>query len=574
MRASKPRIWVALLVLVIIGSSAPAATAAWRSMMRTSELNSDEYLAANGRWELMEYNSPVRAVHAAVLPSGKVWLAAGSGNNTFDFNAGTYKTVVWNPADGTFKDVNTPWDLFCAGQSYLADGNILIGGGTSGYEDLERNRPYKGLNDAFIFNTQTEEYERVGSMNAARWYPTLITLGNGNVLAAGGLDHNGHQVRGEPTIEVYDATRQEWYLRDDLKQNFSTYPHLTQMADGRLFYSGADAGFRGNDEEGSAIWSLDVTNDYVPVPGLVDPEAREYPVNVLMPPAQRQRMVIAGGGPPGGEPLDPSTASSMTTDLTLAQPTWQAGPDLPIAKRYINSTIMPDWKIFASGGSELYRTEDVIESHIYDPGENTFTEVATPEVGRNYHSNTLLLPDGSIASVGSNPLKDNFFEMRIERYYPPYFFQGTRPDIVAGPDQAVYDDVIQVQATSEAPIERFGLIRASSTTHQLNTDQRLVNAPFHDDGNGSYTLRIDENPNVAPPGPYMLFALDEQDRPSQAHWITIGHEGGRIATQPGSTLADGSRPFDPAFPPPGMTPAEIEQATAADVAEPAAVAQQ
>lgn len=559
MRKPKPRIWVLILVLAVIGSNAPVATAAIRRMLHTNEIHSQEYMAKHGRWDVMEYKSPVRAVHAAVLPDGNVWLAAGSGNNAFDFSAGTYKTSVWNPKDGTFQEVNTPWDLFCAGHAYMTDGNILVAGGTAGYEDLERNIPFKGLPDTFVFNTKDYTYTRVDSMRDGRWYPTLTTMGNGNIMAVAGLDSNGKEVKG--TVEVYDPARKQWFPRDDIKQWFPTYPQFSLMANGNIFYSGQGAGYA-FDEHRPAVWAPTRGNTYLDVANLPDKDVRDYGGTVLLPPAQRQRVMTMGGGTPGGGANDPSTASTAIADLTLQNPRWSPGPDLPTAKRYVNTTILPDWTVFVNGGSRFYRDGDILEAHVYDPEENVFREMAEPTVGRNYHSNSLLLPDGSVASVGSNPLKDNFFEMRIEVYKPPYFFQGTRPKITAGPAEASYGDVIQVEATTEAPIKSFALIRASTTTHQLNTDQRLVNVPFEDNGDGTYSLRIEDDPNVAVPGPYMLFALDDQGRPSEAHWVNVGHEGGLPTTVPGSTLVDGTRPFDPLYPPPGMTPEEIAEATA------------
>ena len=63
-------------------------------------------------------------------------------------------------------------------------------------------------------------------------------------------------------------------------------------------------------------------------------------------------------------------------------------------------------------------------------------------MGRDYHSEALLLPDGRVITLGSDPLyadaqntNPGTFEKRIEIYSPPYLFQGDRPEIASGPVQ-------------------------------------------------------------------------------------------------------------------------------------------
>jgi hypothetical protein len=46
----------------------------------------DPVAAKQGKWTLLKYGSEVLAVHAALLPTGKVLFSAGSGNSTARFN--------------------------------------------------------------------------------------------------------------------------------------------------------------------------------------------------------------------------------------------------------------------------------------------------------------------------------------------------------------------------------------------------------------------------------------------------------------------------------------------------------
>src|SRR6476469_3570094 len=81
-----------------------------------------------GTWQTNATPAPVRAIHVAVLPTGKVLLVAGSGNNGAAFSAGQFETSIWDPASNTFTSVDTPWDAFCAGHAQLADGRLLVAG--------------------------------------------------------------------------------------------------------------------------------------------------------------------------------------------------------------------------------------------------------------------------------------------------------------------------------------------------------------------------------------------------------------------------------------------------------------
>ena len=89
----------------------------------------------------------VNAIHAALLRTGKVLIVAGSGNDRKQFNAGTFKTLLWDPDTDKFKLIHTPSDMFCAGHVFLPDGKLLIAGGTRRYEKLEAGRHARGGRD-------------------------------------------------------------------------------------------------------------------------------------------------------------------------------------------------------------------------------------------------------------------------------------------------------------------------------------------------------------------------------------------------------------------------------------------
>jgi hypothetical protein len=65
------------------------------------------------------------------------------------------------------------------------------------------------------------------------------------------------------------------------------------------------------------------------------------------------------------------------------------------------------------------------------------------------------------------------------------------------------------------------LIKPAAVTHQSDPNQRYVDLPITPDG-GSVLLNLTTNPNIAPPGWYMLFVTNAAGVPSTAKWVHVG----------------------------------------------------
>jgi len=386
---------------------------------------------------------------------------------------------------------------------------------------------FQGIRSAYEFNPDTELYERVPDMAYARWYPTLTGLGDGKVVTVSGLDDTGQILTGNDN-ELYDPATQGWAKAPD--RYFPTYPSLFLTASGKLFYSGSNAGY-GPADKGRVpgLWDLR-DNSFQAVGGLRDADQLETSSSVLLPPAQAQKVMVLGGGGVGESPA--STARTGIADLTKAQPGFAPGPDLPAGgTRYLNSVILPDDTVFTTGGSRDYRGKhlsDLLKAQTYHPDTNSFTVAAEPTVGRDYHSEALLLPDGRVVVLGSNPLfadkadtEPATFEQRIEIYTPPYLFRGDRPELTAAPGRAALGSVITVATPHPAAIANAKLIRPSSVTHATDVEQRSVALDITARTAGGLALTLPTNPNLLPPGWYMLFATDHNGTPSVARWIQV-----------------------------------------------------
>ncbi|MFI9200117.1 galactose oxidase-like domain-containing protein [Streptomyces sp. NPDC053048] len=129
----------AAVVVALAGMNGPAIWGYAADQYHDYKINQFEYKEKNGHWDVVDVPKEYRinTIHAALLHTGKVLLIAGSGNNAANFKAKSFRTVLWDPRKDTYKDIPTPKDLFCAGHTQLADGKLLVAGGTQRYEKLE-----------------------------------------------------------------------------------------------------------------------------------------------------------------------------------------------------------------------------------------------------------------------------------------------------------------------------------------------------------------------------------------------------------------------------------------------------
>ena len=71
-------------------------------------------------------------------------------------------------------------------------------------------------------------------------------------------------------------------------------------------------------------------------------------------------------------------------------------------------------------------------------------------------------------------------------------------------------------------IQSVALIAPSTVTHSVNTTQRYVGLDFEVIGGGVLQVTGPLTGNHAPPGYYMLFAVNQAGVPSIADWVQVG----------------------------------------------------
>ncbi|MEU3887486.1 galactose oxidase-like domain-containing protein [Streptomyces sp. NPDC029041] len=485
---------------------------------------------ANGKWDVLPTRNPVRSMHSVVLNNGKVLLIAGSGNDESMFKAGTFTSAVYDPQKGTYKVIPTPKDMFCAGHVQLQDGRVLVMSGNQAYP-VPGGHGYEGYKDSYVFDPKTETYTKTNDMNDGHWYPSATILGNGDVISFGGLREDS---TGSVTAELFSEAEQRWQPLWKVNQTWSywgLYPSMILMQDGRLFYSGSHVFGNNIPGTGSAIYDYGA-NTTTQVPGLRNKDERDQSVSVLLPPAQDQKVLTFGGGNIDSNP----DANRLTDIIDLKQPdpAYVAGPPIPQGtvdlgngpvpqtgnqgKMYASAVLLPDGRVLETGGALHNRADPVYETSIFDPASETFDPVAVDPEARGYHSSAFLLPDGRVMTTGDNP-GNGTWNHDVSVYSPPYLFKGPRPAITSVIDtEWNYGDTQRI--TVDRPIAKAELIRPAAVTHSSDPNQRFVDLPLSVDGN-NVDLNVTSNPNLAPPGWYMLFAVDANGVPSVAKWVHL-----------------------------------------------------
>jgi hypothetical protein len=190
---------------------------------------------------------------------------------------------------------------------------------------------------------------------------------------------------------------------------------------------------------------------------------------------------------------------------------------------HVSAVLLPDRTVLATGGGRSENQDAVLPAEIYDPVANVWRTVASSSVPRFYHSTAVLLPDGRVVTMGSQP-GDGSRETRIEIYSPPYLFKGSRPVITSNPATMSYGGSYSLQLSTAAKnIKYVSLMRPMATTHSTDTEQRLVDLPVSGTRSGSsLRVTVPTNQNLAPPGNYMLTVVDKNGIPSVAKWVHLG----------------------------------------------------
>ncbi len=493
--------WRSFFLLLLVGISGPLLVGQVQTI---------------GQWTTMSYTMPINPIHVALLHNGKILVVAGSGNCPASLAgcpsgppfgpANNSGALLLDPTNGNVTQFNVSWDMFCNGMVVLPDGRAFINGGTLAYD------PFQGSLMSSIFDPATNTFTDAPNMAHGRWYPTVLTLGDGRIMTFSGFLETGENTN--TTVEFY-TVGSGWSQPFTAPFTPDLYPRLHLLPNGKVFYSGAPPVSNLFDPSNNT-WTQNVaTTNYG--------GTREYGSSVLLgltPANNYDPVVLILGGD------SPATNTTETIDLGAATPKWTYGPNMSQPRIEMNAVLLPNGQVVALGGS--VNDEDLstasLNADLYDPPSNTISSAGANVYPRLYHSVALLLPDATVWLAGGNPSRGSY-EPHVEVYQPPYLFQSdgslaTRPTITNAPASISYGNPFTVQTPDAASIASVVLIRNGTVTHAFGMDQRMVGMSFTA-GSGSLTVTAPSNGNIAPPGYYMLFILNAAGVPSLASSVLV-----------------------------------------------------
>jgi len=364
-------------------------------------------------------------------------------------------------------------------------------------------------------------------MNQVRWYAASVALPDGTVFTLGGNRLSGLSGTGEIWTpgggwQTVPGAVMTPLLTSDTTNRSQEHPRLFVAPNGAVFVPGPTPNMQWYDlTDGGTITSAGTRGDDV---------FSQNDVTVMF---DVGKLLKAGGNTNYGQANAATTLSS--TNAYIIDINGGVGPaavtkisPLTHARAYATGVVLPDGKVLVVGGLDNGQTFTdkgaVLTPELFDPATATWRDLQPMAVPRTYHSLALLMPDARIFVAGGGLCAASGCSPSVQHpdaqiYSPPYLFQGGRPQITSAPSTASYGSSLAV--STMGTVTGFSWIRMSSVTHTVNTDQRWLAAPSTSNGGGAYSVTVPANANVAPPGYYMLFALNGSI-PSVAQIIRIG----------------------------------------------------
>ena len=488
-----------------------------------------------GEWEVLYggAGTPFGIAHAALLRNGQVLFIPESFAAT--------DTLLWDPTDAnhatalrTLSSAATGLTgvLFCGAHCFLQDGKLLaVGGGTSA----------AGTTEAWKFDPVTETWQlTVGPMNAARWYPTAVVLGedSGRVLVANG---------GTASMEIYEQSTDSFVPVHGPAGPMDTaadrafpelYPGLHLLPNGTVFFT-RTGNNTGTDPAAYFTFSTPSSGYWT---GLTDGSAGEdrgRGMSLLLlrqHPTEPDRILVIGGGNMATQATVGLIDNPATSALWLSS----SLPD-GRSRSSVNGVLLPDGKVLICGGLPAAgMPPNGGTCYLYDPsaglGAGAFTEMDELAYARQYHSVAILLPSGKVMTTGGS-------SQTIEVFSPPYLFNAdgtlaSRPTIDTYPDPAfgttiLHGSTFEIGSPQASDIAKVVMVRPMAVTHQTDTEQRVLSLSWslanpttlsvtaadsriYPYGGGGGHTHV-----AAPRGYYTLFIIDSNGVPSEAKFVRL-----------------------------------------------------
>mgnify|MGYP001185353585 CR=1 FL=1 len=457
---------------------------------------------------------------------------------------------IWDPKKGVGEDSHILFkqpvvmDAFCSIVRVLDDNRVFILGGN---KNQDTNLP-DHQNKTMIYDIANKKFSLSKNLNFKRWYGSVVITGDEKMFMFGGVDRVNWDLSTTPEMIDLKNIDQGWQVLEQSESNdlFGIkdarewhYPRAFLTSDGNI------VGISYN-----KTWVMDVNNNYrvsktgeIPLvksgisnvlehsnPNFNDIKKDNLKLltigsavgasnSVVM---IAKDKVLVFGGKQIGEEYSPSNKVFLIDFSNSFSPQIKELKSMNFARSEQNATIMPDGKIFINGGHSYNEHEfSVMTPEIYNSATQTTQEMSNSYFRRNYHSTSLLLPDGRILTAGGDV-------WNAEIFYPPYLFTkdlnnktilAKRPEIMSLKKNIKRGETIDIGVNGE--VSKVSLISTGSTTHAQGSESKFRDIDFTKVSNDKIEIKLDSNSNNLQNGTYLLFVLNSKGTPSEGKIVFV-----------------------------------------------------
>lgn len=482
--------------------------------------------ASEGQWSQV-YAWPDVPIHMSVLPNGKILMW----NGWYSTDPATPTTTwiidpVLDPGGSSAVSAVTSGHIFCSAHSFMPDGRLLVAGGGHAQSDFQVLTR--------LFDYRTNSWSPGPAMNDGRWYGTVSTLANGDMLILAGENSISYPNKLPQVFTSVETLRPLSNAQrivpgagpgnSDGTDWDRWFPWAFQAPNGSVFVAGSSRGLNppnivtGNvDAVGLGTWSQLALH----INGL-----GFYGSAVMFEPGKV--LTLGSGNGTGSCSVTSASPIAEVIDLNTPTPAWSQTSSMAAAREYQNAVLLPDGTVLIVGG--VNPSGPALAAELWNPSNGQWVTLASMSKIRAYHSTAVLLPDGRVVSGGTLA---ECVEQNVQYFSPPYLFRGPRPQITQAPENIFYGQPFNLSTTASGSV-KVTVVRLPSTTHAFDENQRFINLGFTQNG-GAVTVTPPADGAVAPPGHYMLFVL-QNGVPSVASIVRLLPGGD--SNQPGPSNWD------------------------------------
>ena len=465
--------------------------------------------------------------------------------------------VIWDPKKGIDSDsqkiFHRPivWDAFCSVVRVFDNENVFMLGG-----NLEPKHGAPDTQNATSFyNIKTQKFTKGRNLNYDRWYGSIVRTAENHFIMVGGAKIDHHKVLTQDRVshipEILTTNQDGTLSWKILKEGESlellggmegeewSYPKFFLSSDGNPF------GISYN-----KLWVMDKNNNYkilkvgeIPLVtgGISEKIIHQNPndkedykelstLTVGAPVGDKASAVMIAkdkilmiGGQQKGEGYSASNGTIVIDISDSFNPKIIKKESMSYPRAFADATILPTGDVFVNGGTAVYRGayDDTYFSNftpeIYKSNDNIWKKMSKTNFRRNYHSTSLLLPDGRIFVAGGDAWNAQFF-------YPPYLFArdskgkmifAKRPEIEKL-EKIISNRSKQIMIVDNSDeIEKISLISTGSTTHAQASELKYLSLKFKIINKNKIEFEIPKNKNIVTDGTYLIYIVSNSGVPSK-----------------------------------------------------------